>query len=327
MADKHGAHQTGEAYVVSLCEDFCKSPTALVGYMISQKLDMSTLVCGSVNGCGTPVLNMSSRITHVTGNEAGVGGGAVSGVNVGMCKPVEDYAPKVRAEGQCLLRHDTIMEMNTAGASGVGNVLGTLVHSENMCSAYNDDQPGAMCEAGEWRNHKQIGEVEVDVNGQPKKIPVYEADFVGNGSGPNGQYQPRGDNSRIVINSNTSDNIRDLVLSHEKRHLSDDAFDGQLDGVLHDEHGVELSEDAAEERATRDGMKAAREKLAKMGYPFYGLGCYFKECTDVKVYQSAQGLKNRNHRAASKSDPKMCETPDAALEYFESMSGQKVGKH
>ncbi len=41
MADKHGAHKTSEAYVVSLCEDFCKSPVAPVGYMISQKLNMS----------------------------------------------------------------------------------------------------------------------------------------------------------------------------------------------------------------------------------------------------------------------------------------------
>jgi len=232
MADQHGAHRTSEAYVVSMCEDFCKSPSAPVGYMISQKLDMSTLVCGTVNGCGTPVLNMSSRITNVTGNEAGVGGGVVSSVNVGMCKPTENYAPKVRAEGQFILRHDTLMEMNTAGIGGVGNVLGKIVYSENMCSAFNDDQPGAMCTYGDWENPKQIGEVEVEVDGQTKKIPVYEADFVGDGPGPNGQYQSRGDNSRIVINSNTSDNQKGLVLVHEKRHLSDDAFDGQLDGVL-----------------------------------------------------------------------------------------------
>jgi len=74
---------------------------------------------------------MSSRITNVTGNEAGIGGGVVSGVNVGMCKPVENYAPTVKAEGMCLLRHDTIMEMNTAGPDGVGNVRGKIVYSAN----------------------------------------------------------------------------------------------------------------------------------------------------------------------------------------------------
>lgn len=131
MGDKHGAHQTDEAYVVSLCEDYCRSPTALVGYMISQTLNMSTLVCGTVNGCGTPVLNMSSLITHVTGNEAGIGGGAVSGVNLGMCKPVEGYASKVRAEGQCVLRHETIFEMNMAGPTSDGNVKGKLILVKN----------------------------------------------------------------------------------------------------------------------------------------------------------------------------------------------------
>ena len=64
MADQHGADQTGEAYVVSLCEDFCKSPTAPVGCVISHKLDMSTLFCGTVNGCGTPVLALQKTSLH-----------------------------------------------------------------------------------------------------------------------------------------------------------------------------------------------------------------------------------------------------------------------
>lgn len=309
MADKHGAHQTGEAYVVSLSEDFCKSPDKPVGYMISQKLDMSTLVCKSVNGCGTPVLNMSSRITNVTGNEAGVGGGVVSGVNVGMCKPVENYAPKVRAEGQYVLRHDTVMEMNTAGRSGTGNIVGKIIFSELPNTRFNDANPGEMCDAGEWRNPRKIGEIGVAVDGQTRSIPIYEADYVGQGLGPNGQYQPRGDSSRIIINSNTPKSTQDLILAHEKRHLVDDAFNGKLEGVLHDGQGNEISLEEAEARATQDGGAAASRKLKELGYS-PGFGCFFNQkCQEVALYRNAQGYKNMQHRKASNHDPKMCTTP------------------
>jgi hypothetical protein len=131
LADHHAAHQTSEAYVVSVCEDFCKTPTAPVGYMLYQQLAVSHAVCDSVHGCGTPVLNTASRISSVLGNEAGVGGGVVSGVNVGLCRPVLSQAKRVRAEGQFLLRNDTVMEMNMCSADGPGNAVGKIVY----CSA------------------------------------------------------------------------------------------------------------------------------------------------------------------------------------------------
>ena len=131
MASQLGAHQTEEAYVVSLSEDFCKAPGTPVGYMISQKLSVSERECCSVRGHGTPMLNMSSRISSVLGNEAGTGGGVVSGANMGMCKPIENFAPKVRAEGNNVVRHDTLMQMNCSGPDSEGNVIGKIVYLKN----------------------------------------------------------------------------------------------------------------------------------------------------------------------------------------------------
>lgn len=128
LANLHGGHKTSAAYVVSMTEDFCKSPTIPVGYMISQVLDVSDFTCSSVKGLGTPVLNLGSRVTSVKGNEAGVGGGVVSSVNNGMCKPVSKFAELVRAEGKCVLRHATEMEMNCATVDGPGNTRGILMY-------------------------------------------------------------------------------------------------------------------------------------------------------------------------------------------------------
>ena len=135
MSDEHGAHKTDKAWVISTTEDFCKSPIAPTGYMICQQLTESLFVCSSVNGCGTPVLNLCSRISCVKGNESGCGGGLVSGVNVGMCKAISNYAGAVRSETHCILRHDTIMEMNMCGANGPGNTFGKIIYLETKCSS------------------------------------------------------------------------------------------------------------------------------------------------------------------------------------------------
>jgi hypothetical protein len=149
MAPKHGAHKTTKAYVVSVVEDFCKSPTAPVGYMISQVLEVSEFVCTTVNGCGTPALNMQSRVMTVVGNEAGVGGGVKSSVNKGICKPIKDAAGSVRAEGHFLLRHCTVMEMNCASYDGPGNTFGILKYQTqpNKCEGQPPMPPAPICPA------------------------------------------------------------------------------------------------------------------------------------------------------------------------------------
>ncbi len=225
MADKHGAHQTGEAWVVSLTEDFCKSPTVPVGYTIAQKLDQSVLTAGTVHALGTPVLNLNSRVQTVLGNEAGVGGGVVSGVNVGMCKPVADFAPKVRAEGQCVLRHDTTMEMNCAGPGGPGNVLGKIKYlSSDSNASTSMDTTGKKDEA--YASGKRpAGPKKTSVKGPDgTEIPVYESDQISQ----NGYYSVDGDGPYIVVNGNLpSEASQQSTIVHEAGHARQD-YDNSL---------------------------------------------------------------------------------------------------
>lgn len=275
MADKHGAHQTDEAYVVSLCEDYCKSPSAPVGYMISQKLDMSTLVCGTVHGCGTPVLNMSSRITNVTGNEAGVGGGVVSGVNVGMCKPSENYASKVRAEGKCLLRHDTILEMNIAGPDGQGNVKGKIVYLETKFDDAPTNQPVPQpAPTPTPAPPKQIGE-HTTQNG--KKVPIYEDPSRG-GSGGYGWNQT--DGPYIILGPGADEMTKANEIAHAE---ADSRGPGGFDEVGHTEDGTEMTtlegeadSDAASIEEADKEIKRQSEKCNTWAKNTFRPGCYFK---------------------------------------------------
>jgi hypothetical protein len=139
MAEGHAGHQTSNAYVISMTEDFCKSPSTPAAYTILQTIDVSMRQCTSVNGLGTSLLNMRSRITSVLGDEAGVGGGVKSGVNVGMCRPVADPASRVQAEGACVIMDGTIFEMNCHGAEGPGNTLGMLQYESGPLT-YDDQR-------------------------------------------------------------------------------------------------------------------------------------------------------------------------------------------
>lgn len=271
MADKHGAHQTSDAYVVSLCEDFCKSPSSPVGYMISQKLDMSTLVCGTVNGCGTPVLNMSSRITNVTGNEAGVGGGIVSGVNVGMCKPVDNYATKVRAEGQCLLRHDTIMEMNCVSAESQGNVKGKITYlsfADSLC----EGKPGGK-NAKPHTNPRKRETREVNGN----SVDIYDTD------GEGAQYTIVDGKPVIYVGRVSGPGS----LEHELKHFEQDGRDGSIDVKLAGKDGKPISDLEAEAEATQKNIDA----IDVLGGPFKGMGARY-------VIKKAYEQRQADQRAA-----------------------------
>ena len=270
MADKHGAHQTDEAYVVSLCEDYCKSPSSPVGYMISQKLGMSSMVCSSVNGCGTSVLNISSRITSVTGNEAGIAGGVVSGVNVGMCKPVQNYAPKVRAEGQCVLRHDTIMEMNCAGPEGQGNVLGKIAYLEKSFDDSKSNQPKPQPLPAPAP--KKIGEYTTE-NGS--KVPIYEDPSMGG----NGRYKWDSANGpRIIVGPNSDK----YTLANEQAHAeSDSRGPGGFDGIGHKKNGDVMTPLENEADSDAASIEEAEKDLKALGgcdsfcEQLVTAGCYF----------------------------------------------------
>lgn len=126
MADE-GGRKIADACVISKTLDFCKSPTAPVGYLIVGKLDQSIREAPTVNMTGKPVFTSFSRVATVIGNEAGVGGGVASLVNKGMCKPIQ-WSHTVRVAGQWATMNSNEMWMNCAGPEGSGNVMGTLVY-------------------------------------------------------------------------------------------------------------------------------------------------------------------------------------------------------
>lgn len=124
MAVNEGTRMDGQFMVISLTPDVCKSPTAPVPYPIVGYLNQSILTSPNVRMRGVPVFHMGSRVATVTGDESGVGGGVVSQVFKGMCRPVVPI-PTVRINGQFHNSHQvSLMEMNCAGPNGPANTLG-----------------------------------------------------------------------------------------------------------------------------------------------------------------------------------------------------------
>jgi hypothetical protein len=129
MAER-ATNKTAEAIVICQSPDICKTPMGPnlvpVPYPIIAKFDSSQLTAGQTNFEGNAVFHMGSYLPNVQGDEAGVGGGVTSGVNMGCCKPVE-HSSTLRVEGQWVVRHGDMMDMNCAGPKGVGNTKGRII--------------------------------------------------------------------------------------------------------------------------------------------------------------------------------------------------------
>jgi hypothetical protein len=89
----------------------------------------------NVRFAGKYAYNMKSRVTTVVGDEPGVGGGVVSGVNKGFCRPITFSAPVRVNKANALFHLDTIMWMNCAGPEGPGNTIGIVRYLAPMKSA------------------------------------------------------------------------------------------------------------------------------------------------------------------------------------------------
>ena len=145
MPQHEGARMDGQFVVVSLCPDVCKSPAIPVPYPIVSYLDRSVSVSPNVRAKGVPVFHMGSRTAVVQGDEAGVGGGVLSGVNLGMCRPVIPV-PQILVNGHLATHHqNTLMLMNCAGPDGPFNTIGTLKFLGPMATA--DVAPGGKVSA------------------------------------------------------------------------------------------------------------------------------------------------------------------------------------
>ncbi|WP_198116529.1 DUF4150 domain-containing protein [Massilia rhizosphaerae] len=113
-----GARKNSIFKAVSLVPNVCKTPMGPnmvpVPYPIIADLSDSVEVAKSVRFNGNPVFLLSdSVVTHVTGNEAGTGGGMKSGVNKGKVRATQS-ANSVRAEQKFVVRHGDECDMNLA---------------------------------------------------------------------------------------------------------------------------------------------------------------------------------------------------------------------
>ncbi|WP_089724375.1 PAAR-like domain-containing protein [Candidatus Thiosymbion oneisti] len=126
MADQEGARKSDEFIAVSLTPDVCKTPVGStlvpVPYMIVADLSDSFATSPNVRFGGQPVfVHDQSKISHVTGDEAGIGGGIVSGTYKGIVESVEGSST-VRVNGKPVVRHGDPCKMNN------GNTIGRILY-------------------------------------------------------------------------------------------------------------------------------------------------------------------------------------------------------
>lgn len=122
-----------DAMIVCLAPDVCLTPIGSavvpIPYMIISKLDWSVRTITSTEMTGLEAFTMKSRTDKVTGDEPGVKGGVVSGVNKGWCRPISKKAT-VFVKGAELIQNDNLYDMNCNGPDGPGNTIGRLVYYE-----------------------------------------------------------------------------------------------------------------------------------------------------------------------------------------------------
>ncbi|TKD06648.1 PAAR-like domain-containing protein [Polyangium fumosum] len=128
-----------EAVVYCIAPDVCLTPApgggmVPVPYMILARLELAENTDPKHRINGYPAFTMKSRIPHVEGNEAGTGGGVVSGVNRGYCRPVE-HSTTYKAGGEWIVREGDLFAMNCAGPEGEPNTYGRLVIMNQVAAA------------------------------------------------------------------------------------------------------------------------------------------------------------------------------------------------
>jgi|GEM_PF-2389764 len=126
MADQEGVCKSGEFIVVSLTPDMCWTPVGStvvpVPYMITADLSDSLATSPDTRFNGQPVfLHDKSKISHVTGDEAGTASGVKSGTYKGIVESIQGSS-MVRVNGKPVVRHGDPCKMNT------GNTMGRVIY-------------------------------------------------------------------------------------------------------------------------------------------------------------------------------------------------------
>ena len=134
MATKEGTRASAEFMCICLAPDVCKSPTIPVPYKILSLFDCAVNFSANVRFRTRFVFHHNSRLSTVRCDEAGVGGGVLSGVNMGFCRPIPGtHSKTVRVNGSFVDYHvGTYMFMNCAGPEGPFNTIGQVIFLGNM---------------------------------------------------------------------------------------------------------------------------------------------------------------------------------------------------
>ncbi|KYG08217.1 hypothetical protein BE21_24965 [Sorangium cellulosum] len=139
MAENEGLCKTGNAWVVCIEPDVCKTPIGdemkPVPYQIRACLAAGVDEASTVKLGTFDTATMASRITTVQGDEPGTGGGVKSGVNLGYCRPVT-HSTTVHAGGANVTYHTSLYAMNCAGPDGPENTFGKAVFMAHGLAPY-----------------------------------------------------------------------------------------------------------------------------------------------------------------------------------------------
>lgn len=133
------ARNCPQAIVVSIMPDVCWTPfngtMVAVPYMIFARLSTAenTEPMHLIGGYET--FTTASRIPHVEGNEAGTGGGIMSGVNRGYCRAIEHSTTSRIGADKWLVREGDLFAMNCAGPDGPPNTYGRLIIMNYVAAA------------------------------------------------------------------------------------------------------------------------------------------------------------------------------------------------
>ena len=131
MSNPEATRKTGDAIVVSLAPDFCKTPmgssTPPVAYQIVANFKDSAAISPDVFMCGDPAFMLDeSKITLVTGDEPGTAGGVKSGTHTSVAEPAM-ACQSCHVNKKKIVRHDHLFKMNN------GNTQGRVVYQVNSC--------------------------------------------------------------------------------------------------------------------------------------------------------------------------------------------------
>lgn len=142
MAENEAARRTAEPVVVSNSPDVCLTGGAPVPYSIVAYFPPSIQLAETVLFTEDPAFTIVSSIPGVIGDEAGDGGGVVSGVHAGGAYThvvTGSHTPNVLAEGNRVVFHTSLMEMNCPSPLGPGNTQGTMLWQAIGHTMYLDE--------------------------------------------------------------------------------------------------------------------------------------------------------------------------------------------